>query len=278
MTSINYQPRDKVLITIILREGSEDIPLHLGNVVTIKSRHDNEEGVYTFFESDRQLRACCFVPYHYSSDTEKGGYYNGWPNRETDEAATVFFNNVKKLNVAKCYLVDAVHVDVVRSASAIGSSFGSEVCVHSILKQYTVDRLRDKDISSERYHAIINDIGENFKQRKPTLRARAQAIADYSNAGHLRDATSFIEGSALLPPVTIPVQQEIKSIMKIETKHFVNEQDITTMSIEEKLQLIKNTEDKINELQAITTKSKMVTAETKKLQDFLTKAVELFDN
>jgi len=275
MDNVKYKPGDKVLV--IDPTGNRNGCFNLGDVLTIKICAGTAGNFYEFFETDQWLPDKCFVPYHPSTDTEKGGCYNGWPNRETDEAALVFFNDAQMLREADEYLVDAMHASVHQSAQLIkrikiNSGLSTQICVHSILKQYAVDRLHDTDISSARYHAIVKDLESQFPQKKPSARARAQAIADHSE--NRSKITSALTVSA--NENSNPAPQEIK-IMKVETKHFVNGQDINSMSLEEKVQLIKVTEDKIADLEAVKTESKMVTAEIEKLKKFLADVVSLFD-
>ena len=141
------------------------------------------------------------------------------------------------------------------------------ICVFSILRQYAIERLPEKEITSEHYQAIISDLHQLYPRKKPTLAGQAQAITDNIQ----RAANSFQAVADGLKP-------EIKEIiMKVETKYFVNGRNINLMTLEEKIDLIKTTEDKIADLEKVEVTSKMIKKEITTLGLFLREAVELFD-
>lgn len=73
-------------------------------------------------------------------------------------------------------------------------------------------------------------------------------------------------------------KKENKIMMKIETKHFVNDVNVTALSTEDKIKLISETETQIRQLNSVATKSKLVAAEIAKAEVFLQKVNELFDS
>lgn len=268
MARIIYNPGDKVIVTDPV--GPEAV---LGKILTIKKKMNDKHNTYYFEEIRSCLASHRFQRYYPSTDSEPGGKYNGWPNRETDEAALVLFNDRSLLDVITDALIISTHARIpaaVKVIRRIPLSCGdsAKVCVRSILEQWCQQSRSNQEMTVSHFRIVLSEL-QQYDYIEPSLVDQAQAIADHVyNA-----AESFQAVADGLKP-----EQEITQIMKIETKHFVNDQDIARLTLEEKVALIKNTEDKIAELQAIKTKSKMVSAEIIKLQAFLEKAVALFDD
>ena len=66
-------------------------------------------------------------------------------------------------------------------------------------------------------------------------------------------------------------------IMKVETKHFVNGQEVNTYDADSQAALILNTEKEIEKLKAVKTPTKAIAAKINELEKFLTDAVETFN-
>lgn len=79
--------------------------------------------------------------------------------------------------------------------------------------------------------------------------------------------------------ITIPTKKEKQEmyISKVETKHYVNGTEVSTISLTEQIELIKGTQARIKELEDLSISTTAIEAEKKRLKEDLAKAVELFN-
>ena len=310
MSKILYNPGDKVVV----HDASSPIDKYcsVGDVLTIvKKMNDNHNTYYV-----KEFSACIAASrFRLVSAFKPVSHYDGWPNKETEEAAIVFFNDSNRLEYVREKLMKGKHISVDQAANMIRNielSCGDsdQICIRSILEDNVrthQQRFAD-NIPASRYKTILHDIAASFDYIiEPSLEDQAQAIADHTQkaadsfqkvADGLKrkecpdcGCTQFKLYSSTLDSCincsqlvghnpSHPIDDspmEIKSIMKIETKHYVNDIDIATMTIDQKVALIKKTEDQIDELKKVKTESQMVRNEIAKLSKFLIEAVVLFD-
>lgn len=242
--------------------------------------------------------------------------HNGWPNRETDEAAVVFFNDNNRLEYVREKLFKGKYISVNQAANMIRNielncGESDQICIRSILEDNlkTHQKRFPDNVPASRYKAILRDIAAHFDYIEPSLEDQAQTTADSTqktadsfqkvadglkarecpDCGYMqftvysstldscRVCGQLVDRKPSHPFDDDDSPKEIKIIMKVETKHFVNDKDIAQMTLEEKTSLIKNTEDKITELCEVKVTSKMIKKEITKLELFLRQAVDLFD-
>lgn len=256
-------------ILLIDAQGLEE--QFLGDVYTVTS---NQKYSCNVQEHPKALNRARFI-YYVPSDPNRIGNnkYGGWVNAETAEAALCFFNDADALRlVERAFLNDHLpkmpHTNVV--TKYIAQKYRQFIDIKAILQEWcdTAEERGVEGLTENRRKAIDALLDKYLKQINLTRAEEAQQIADkrFWADKKMTDTTTATE-------VSKPKEFQ----MKVETKHYVNETEVSSMSIDQKVELIRNTEKRIAELQEVKTKSKMVSDEIERIQEFLANITKLFD-
>jgi hypothetical protein len=267
MTILEYQPGDKVII--IDDRPRNDI---FGKVYTIKKKKGYGSDLYLFEEVSFGLLPKRFKHY-IPQDPNMPAPYDGWVNEATNYAAMVFFNDGDLIRKVRNLIVDGPHagtsqaMNVIHHADIPSHINREAICTRAILEQWLKSELNNVNLSNSRYNAVISDL-KAWDYMKMSKEDQAYAIADKNHKSNLA-------AEQLFPPIEKKKEKEF--MMKLETKHYVNDKELSSMSTEERIQVLADTEAHINKLKEVRVKSKLVDAEIEKAQTFLDNAVKLFD-
>lgn len=109
--------------------------------------------------------------------------------------------------------------------------------------------------------------------------SKSHTCYDGNGCGYCWDFPAIDEGVEKYLEV-ISEKKETKNmevIKTVETKHYVNGMDVEKVTVDEQIELIHLTEERINFLNELGTRTKAIDAEVEKLQTNLTAAVKLFN-
>ena len=124
-------------------------------------------------------------------------------------------------------------------------------------------------------YALLADLAHNLLCREEISMTRFNKVMDYLNA-NTYDTAYLAASEALARGETISQSKEDND-MKFETKHFINGTNVNDLSIDQRINLIRDTEKRTAELRAVATQSALVASEIAKAEAFLTAIVAQFD-
>jgi len=129
-----------------------------------------------------------------------------------------------------------------------------------VATECAVNLLGDREITDEQYDKLIQYLSNS------ELMIRHNHLIDMAP-----------ESGVKIKPITKKEEKPKMKMMKFETKYFVNDTDASQLTTEQRIGLIRSTEQQIESLEAIKTKSTLVWEEIAKAKAFLDNIVTLFD-
>jgi len=189
---------------------------------------------------------------------------NGWLNEETEEYNLCLTND--RLPLADFHDKLTTSSLSVEYMTSLGNS----------------QRMDWKDIALVDFFEIAFNQLSYLRSSDQISEDVHELLATYLNNSPLFDRhcrLKAVEHNLEPEPKPKPKPKEEKKEMNqtFETKHFVNDVNVATMSTADKIGVIRDAETHLNDLMSIEVKSKLVDAEIGKAKEFLRQVTEQFD-